>query len=76
VASGTDQATYIKWIVPYLYYLDFNLDQRFYANDYKRGQVMLVPKGAKEPKVFQRKYPIKNCTYISDPKAFYPQMGK
>lgn len=41
-----------------------------------RGKIMLVPKGAKKPKVFQRKFPIKNCTYISNPKAFYPQMSE
>ena len=33
---------------------------------------MLVPKGAKKPAVFQRKTPMKNLTYISNPRAFYP----
>lgn len=74
---------YIEWIVPYLYYLDFELDQRFYINDYGKrkdtlphGKIMLVPKGANKPKVFQIKYPIKNCTYISNPKTFYSQMNR
>lgn len=81
-ASIGDQQSYIKWIAPYLYYLDFNLDQRFFGKDYDkrrytpiRGKIMLVPKGAKKPKVFQVKTPIKNCTYISNPNAFYPQMN-
>ena len=38
--------------------------------------IMLVPKGAAKPKVFQRDNPISNCTYISNPKAFYPPMRK
>ena len=41
-----------------------------------RGKIMLVPKGAKKPKVFQRNTPIKNCSYISNPKAFYPQTNE
>jgi len=75
-ATKGDEKNYLAWVARYLYYFDFNLDQRFYAKDYKSGKVMLVPKGAKKPKVFQRKTPIKNCTYISNPKAFYPQMSR
>jgi hypothetical protein len=82
-ASEGVEEDYIEWIVPYLYYLDFELDQRFYINDYGKrkdtlphSKVMLVPKGAKKPKIFQMKYPIKNCTYISNPKTFYPQMNR
>ncbi len=74
---------YLAWVARYLYYFDFNLDQRFYrAKAQKKripgskGKIMLVPKGAKEPKVFQIKSPIKNCRYISNPKAFYPQMNR
>jgi len=72
---------YILWAAPYLYHFDFNLDQRFFGEDYEerryspvKSKIMLVPKGAKNPTVFQRKTPIKNCTYISNPKAFYPDM--
>jgi hypothetical protein len=36
-----------------------------------RGKIMLVPKGAKQPAVFQRTTPIKNCTYVSSPQTFY-----
>jgi hypothetical protein len=74
---------YIEWVAPYLYYLDFDLDQRFFAKDNEKrrpaplqGKIMLVPKGANKPNVFQIKYPIKNCTYVSNPKTFYPQMNR
>ena len=77
-SSGTHIWYYMKWISPYLYYFDFGIDQRFFLeeSEKKQGRIMLVPKGAKNPKVFQRKYPIKNCTYISDPEAFYPSIKK
>jgi hypothetical protein len=81
-SSKTDAASYIAWVAPYLYYFDFNIDQRFFGDrsDHadnrrvqpQRGKIMLVPKGAKQPIVFQRKQPIRNCTYISNPTAFYP----
>lgn len=73
-SSGMHKWYYKKWISPYLYYFDFSIDQRFFLDksDKKKGKIMLVPKGAKNPKVFQRKYPIENCTYISNPKLFYP----
>ncbi len=80
---GSGEESYILWVAPYLYYFDFNLNQRFFGEKYEerrydpvKGKVMLVPKGAKEPKVFQRKTPIKNCTYIYNPKAFYPVVGR
>lgn len=73
---------YVRWIAPYLYYFDFNLDQRFFQEDYERrrydpklGKIMLVPRGANQPKVFQRSTPIKNCRYISNATAFYPPMS-
>ena len=82
-ATKEDEKEYLVWVARYLYYFDFNLDQRFFAKDYEKrkyspahGKIMLVPKDAKKPKVFQKKSPIKNCTYISSPKAFYPQMNK
>jgi len=82
-ATKENEKEYLAWVAPYLYYFDFNLDQRFYNAETQeerisgsRGKIMLVPKGAKNPKVFQRKSPIKNCTYISNPKAFYPQMNR
>ena len=78
-----DEKNYLAWVAPYLYYFDYKLDQRFFNEETEderitgsKGKIMLVPKGANKPKVFQRKYPIKNCTYISNPNTFYPQVNK
>ncbi len=90
-SSKTDAENYIAWVVPYLYYFDFNTDQQQFrprsdrskeqqqSTDQKSSQppsekIMLGPKGAKKPTVFQRKSPIGDCTYISSPKAFYPAL--
>ena len=70
-ASGVNRELYIGWVSPYLYYFDFGLDQRWYGSGRRDGMVMLVPVGAKQPKVFQRRFPIENCTYFSDPEIFY-----
>ena len=77
-SSGIHKWYYRKWISPYLYYFDFKIDQRFFIDNSEKMQamIMLVPKGAKNPKVFQRKYPIENCTYISNPEAFYPLINE
>jgi hypothetical protein len=81
-AKQNDKLEYLGWVAPYLYYFDFNLDQRYYrgVTEEERitgsnGKIMLVPKGANKPKVFQIKHPIKNCVYISNPKVFYPNMN-
>jgi len=73
-SSNIHKWYYKRWIRPYLYYFDFKIDQRFFIDNSEKMQdmIMLVPKGANNPKVFQRKYPIEDCTYISDPKSFYP----
>jgi tRNA A-37 threonylcarbamoyl transferase component Bud32 len=80
-SSNADTDGYLRWVVPYLYYFDFNLSQNLFGTDSDhaekrrydpmRGKIMLVPKGAKQPAVFQRTSPIKNCTYLSSPRAFY-----
>ncbi len=75
------QANYIEWIIPYLYYFNFACDQRFYrravqGRPAQQGLIMLVPKGANKPKAFQRHAAFQGATYISNPKAFYPPMGK
>jgi transglutaminase-like putative cysteine protease len=81
-SSSIVAGRYIAWVVPYLYYFDFNRDQHLFGSrtDHadntqryqpQRGKIMLVPKGAAKPKVFQRKTPIGNCTYISSPRAFH-----
>lgn len=87
-SSDVKSDSYLRWVIPYLYYFDFSLDQRSFvasaattqeAETQRRsprdGQIMLVPAGAPEPKVFQQTNPIRNCRYISDPKPFYPEMN-
>jgi hypothetical protein len=81
LCSKTSEEEYLAWVTPYLYYFDFRLDQRFYPGDSgtqpsPRGSIMLVPKGSKKPTVFQVTNSIRNCTYISNPAAFYPPMTK
>jgi transglutaminase-like putative cysteine protease len=80
-----DKFRYFDWIYPYLFYFDFNEDQRFFGKAYESEKrrydpigrkIMLVPRGADQPKVFQKKTPIKNCVYVSNPNAFYPKAGK
>ena len=81
-SSDVKDDIYLYWVAPYLYYFDVNLDQQTFGADSdhaeanrrtpKEGKIMLVPKGAKNPTIFQGKSPIGNCTYISNPKAFYP----
>jgi len=81
-SSDINADSYLGWVARYLYYFDFSIDQHFsapktdHAEDQRyqpqRGAIMLVPKGAKKPALFQRKTPMKNLTYISNPRAFYP----
>jgi hypothetical protein len=82
-ASEGTAEDYIDWIIPYLYYLVFDIDQRFYTtsdakeeNEVGFRRIMLVPKGAKNPKVFQRKLPIRDCAYVCNPRIFYPPMSE
>jgi len=65
--------TYRDWVDSYLYYFEVLVDQRFFVKekDNLEGSFMLVPSGAREPKVYQRTTPIDNCIYIRDPGAFY-----
>jgi len=72
-STGKNPRKYLEWISPYLYYFQVLVDQKFYplSENQKREKIMLVPKGANKPTVFQRKYPITDCTYISNPEKFY-----
>lgn len=61
---------YLNWIDEYLYYFDVHLDNRVGSrSSYTR--LMLVPEGATEPKVFQRKWPMDDMIYTNSLKAFY-----
>jgi hypothetical protein len=66
---------YEEWIEPYLFYFSHLFDNRVGEEEWKRSDgyedLMLVPIGAKEPKVFQRYYPIEGTFYTNDIKLFY-----
>ena len=73
--SGTGKRGYASWIMPYLYYFDFPFDNREGAGLKKelvdgKSSLMLVPKGAKNPAVFQVKWPI-NSMYTHSLADFY-----
>ena len=74
--SATSKLDYTRWIFPYLYYLDVPFDNREGAGRTKELQenktsLMLVPQGAKNPTVFQQKWPINNVVYTSSLAEFY-----
>ena len=74
--SDVSKRRYVEWIYPYLYYFDVNFDNRegAYSNpsliEGKRS-LMLVPVGAKNPKVFQIKYKLGHLMYTNSLKDFY-----
>ncbi|NDK56983.1 transglutaminase-like domain-containing protein [Pontibacter fetidus] len=74
--SGTSKAQYVNWIYPYLYYFDVKFDNRE-GVAFKRETVdsksslMLVPVGAKQPKVFQIVGPLDYCKYTNAIVDFY-----
>jgi hypothetical protein len=78
IASGSNVAklAYVNWIYPYLYYFDAPFDSRLNTDDKQKidgkSSLMLVPIGAKEPKVFQKLFPIINCLYTNSVTDFYP----
>ncbi len=74
--SGVNKRTYANWIMPYLYYFDYKFDNR--EGEVKdqlkvdgKASLMLVPTGAKNPAVFQQKWPIANCIYTNSMADFY-----
>ncbi|RTQ48934.1 transglutaminase domain-containing protein [Hymenobacter gummosus] len=74
--SGASKRGYVDWIYPYLYYLDVKFDNREglgleRARVSGKSSLMLVPAGAKEPRVFQIKNPIEYCLYTRSVEAFY-----
>ncbi|WP_439880297.1 transglutaminase-like domain-containing protein [Pontibacter sp. MBLB2868] len=68
--SGTNKAQYVNWVYPYLYYFDVKFDNRE-GVDFARETVdskqslMLIPVGAKQPKVFQKKFPMNTYKYTN-----------
>ncbi len=76
-ASDVDAAEYIEWIAPYLFYFDVPLDNRITSAHLPWGNgephLILVPRGAPHPTVFQQKWPIANTTYTHSASEFYPK---
>jgi hypothetical protein len=74
--SNVDKSMYTEWVYPYLYYLDIAFDNRETSagrnfDSKSKSRLMLVPIGAKEPKVFQIKAKIENCYYTNGLADFY-----
>lgn len=68
--SGARADEYFKWVAPYLFYFDVRFDSR-YEVERQPHSLMLVPVGAKEPAIFQKKWPLKNMIYTRSRLAFY-----
>lgn len=54
---------YFRWIKPSLYYFQYYIDNRVGINQKDNYKIMLVPLGAKKPKIFQKKWPMNNVIY-------------
>ena len=80
--SGTSKASYVTWVAPYLYYFDVRFDNREVlgaerATFNSKQSLMLMPVGAKVPKVFQGKFPMDYLEYTTCLVDFYqaPQLS-
>jgi hypothetical protein len=78
--SKGETRKYINFVYEYLYYFDTTFDQRFMrlADKYSvdgKGGLMLVPVGAKNPTVFQIKYPITSLNFTNSVADFYPVLN-
>ena len=74
--SSKRRKKYLNFISHYLYYFDYKFDQReieydslFKVND--KAVLMLVPLGAKNPSIFQRKYEMDFLEYTHSLNDFY-----
>ena len=67
--SGVKADGYFEWVAPYLFYFITKFDGR-YGVPASRKELVLVPLGAKEPKVVQRKWPIGDVVYTHSLRAF------
>ena len=75
--SDKRRRRYLRFVTPYLYHLDVRFDNRAGLPREERRLVdgktslMLVPRGAARPTVFQRKSPMDYLAYTSSPAVFY-----
>jgi hypothetical protein len=76
IDCGTDAiacAEWSHWVIQYLYYFKFAQDQRWYSESRQNSQLVLVPKGAPHPKLYNGKDEgvFANAVYTSNPDLFY-----
>jgi hypothetical protein len=74
--SPSDYKKYMDFIPHYLYYFTISFDESNIDTDRiikfnGNSNLMLVPLGSKEPRIFQRKYPIDYAEYTSSLNDFY-----
>jgi len=62
---------YVRWVAEYLFYMSVPLDSRYVAREPGTPHLMLVPVGAPELTVFQRRFPIDNTLYTHSAGVFY-----
>lgn len=62
---------YLEAFGPNFYYLETRVDQRPASGPDHAESILLVPTGALEPKIFQRKLPFENVTYTRSLTSFY-----
>jgi len=76
-SSNTTKSNYITWVYPYLYYFDVKFDNREGTQNKQsidgKSSLMLVPLEAKNPTVFQIKYPMNYLKYTHSLRDFYEQ---
>ena len=76
VVSGPASRQYTAFIAPYLFYFETAFDHRKAAgrplHQYNgKTNLMLVPLGARQPTVFQRRFPIDYWVYTLSLQQFY-----
>lgn len=65
-----DSIKYQQWLHPYLYYIDIN-SHTVYAKTSKNQKYRFAVQGAKNPQVFQIKYPISDAILVHSPQSIY-----
>ncbi len=76
IECGNDPAACAKWshwILPYLYHFKIAQDQRWYSRSKPNPQLVLLPKGAPHPKLYNGKDEgvFADAVYTSNPETFY-----
>jgi hypothetical protein len=74
--SEKRRKSYVSFVFDYLYYLDARFDNRNIPSNESvsyqgKSSLMLVPLGAKNPSVFQIKYPLDHLVYTNSTNDFY-----